>query len=65
MINANILIFKMFDEESVSYIMHFENLEKIRRTKDPFLFEETDAIKPEKAASSMKRKEEGWIHLLY
>jgi hypothetical protein len=32
MVNANIDIFEMSYEESVSYFKHFENLEKIRRT---------------------------------
>jgi hypothetical protein len=32
MVNANIDIFEMSYEESVSYFKHLENLEKIRRT---------------------------------
>jgi hypothetical protein len=35
MLNANIDIFEMSYEESVSYFKHFENLEKIRRTNSP------------------------------
>jgi hypothetical protein len=35
MVNANIDIFEMSHEESVSYFKHFENLEKIRHTNDP------------------------------
>jgi hypothetical protein len=35
MINANIEIFEMSDEESVSYFKHLENLEKIRCTNGP------------------------------
>jgi hypothetical protein len=34
-VNANIDIFEMSYEESVSYFKLFENLEKIRRTKGP------------------------------
>jgi hypothetical protein len=32
MVNANIDIFEMFHEESVSYFKRLENLEKIRHT---------------------------------
>jgi hypothetical protein len=35
MVNANIDIFEMSYEESVSYFKHSENLEKIRRTNGP------------------------------
>jgi hypothetical protein len=35
MVNANIDIFEMSYEESVSYCKHLENLEKIRRTNGP------------------------------
>jgi hypothetical protein len=35
MVNANIDIFEMSYEESVSYFKHFENLEKIRRNNGP------------------------------
>jgi hypothetical protein len=35
MVNANIDIFEMSYEESVSYFKHLENLEKIRHTKGP------------------------------
>jgi hypothetical protein len=35
MVNANIDIFEMSFEESVSYFKHLENLEKIRRTNGP------------------------------
>jgi hypothetical protein len=35
MVNANIDIFEMTDEESVSYFKRLENLEKIRRTNGP------------------------------
>jgi hypothetical protein len=35
MVNANIDIFEMTYEESVSYFKRLENLEKIRRTKGP------------------------------
>jgi hypothetical protein len=35
MVNANIDIFEMSYEESVSYFKHLENLEKIRRTNNP------------------------------
>jgi hypothetical protein len=35
MVNANIDIFEMSYEESVSYFKRLENLEKIRRTNDP------------------------------
>jgi hypothetical protein len=35
MVNANIDIFEMTYEESVSYFKHLENLEKIRRTSGP------------------------------
>jgi hypothetical protein len=35
MVNANIDIFEMSYEESVSYFNHLENLEKIRRTNGP------------------------------
>jgi hypothetical protein len=35
MVNANIDIFEMAYEESVSYLMCLENLEKIRRTNGP------------------------------
>jgi hypothetical protein len=35
MVNANIDIFEMTDEESVSYFKCLENLEKIRRTNGP------------------------------
>jgi hypothetical protein len=35
MVNANIDIFEMSYEESVSYFKRLENLEKIRRTKGP------------------------------
>jgi hypothetical protein len=35
MVNANIVIFEMTYEESVSYFKHLENLEKIRRTNGP------------------------------
>jgi hypothetical protein len=35
MVNANIDIFEITYEESVSYFKHLENLEKIRRTKGP------------------------------
>jgi hypothetical protein len=35
MVNANIDIFEMFCEESVSYFKRLENLEKIRRTNSP------------------------------
>jgi hypothetical protein len=35
MVNANIDIFEMTYEESVSYFKHLENLEKIRRTNGP------------------------------
>jgi hypothetical protein len=35
MVNANIDIFEMSYEESVSYIKHLENLEKIRHTNSP------------------------------
>jgi hypothetical protein len=35
MMNANIDIFEMTDEESVSYFKRLENLEKIRRTNGP------------------------------
>jgi hypothetical protein len=35
MVNANIDIFEMSYEESLSYIKHLENLEKIRRTNGP------------------------------
>jgi hypothetical protein len=35
MVNANIDIFEMSYEESVSYFTHLENLEKIRRTNGP------------------------------
>jgi hypothetical protein len=34
-VNANIDIFEMTYEESVSYFKHLENLEKIRRTNGP------------------------------
>jgi hypothetical protein len=35
MVNANIDIFEMSYEKSVSYFKHLENLEKIRRTNSP------------------------------
>jgi hypothetical protein len=35
MVNANIDIFEMSNEESVSYFKRLENLEKIRRTNSP------------------------------
>jgi hypothetical protein len=35
MVNTNLDIFEMPYEESVSYFMHLENLEKIRRTNGP------------------------------
>jgi hypothetical protein len=35
MVNANIDIFEMSYEESVSYFKHLENLKKIRRTNRP------------------------------
>jgi hypothetical protein len=35
MVNANIDIFEMAYEESVSYFKSLKNLEKIRRTNDP------------------------------
>jgi hypothetical protein len=35
MVNANIEIFEMSYEESVSYFKRLENLEKIRRTNGP------------------------------
>jgi predicted RNA-binding Zn-ribbon protein involved in translation (DUF1610 family) len=35
MVNANIDIFEMTYEESVSYFKHLENLEKIRCTSGP------------------------------
>jgi hypothetical protein len=35
MVNANIDIFEMTYEESVSYFKHLENLEKIRHTNSP------------------------------
>jgi hypothetical protein len=35
MVNANIDIFEMSYEESVSYFKRLENLEKIRRTNGP------------------------------
>jgi hypothetical protein len=35
MVNANIVIFQMSYEESVSYFKRLENLEKIRRTNGP------------------------------
>jgi hypothetical protein len=35
MVNASIDIFEMSYEESVSYFMHLENLEEIRRTNGP------------------------------
>jgi hypothetical protein len=35
MVNANIEIFEVFYEESVSYFKRLENLEKIRRTNGP------------------------------
>jgi hypothetical protein len=35
MVNANIDIFEMSYEESLSYFKHLENLEKIRRTNSP------------------------------
>jgi hypothetical protein len=35
MVNANIDIFEMTYEESVSFFKHLENLEKIRRTNGP------------------------------
>jgi hypothetical protein len=35
MVNANIEIFEMSYEESVSYFKRLENLENIRRTNDP------------------------------
>jgi hypothetical protein len=35
MLNANIDIFEMTYEESVSYFKRLENLEKFRRTNDP------------------------------
>jgi hypothetical protein len=35
MVNANIDIFEMTYEESVSYFKHLENLDKIRRTNSP------------------------------
>jgi hypothetical protein len=35
MVNANIDIFEISNEESVSYFKHFENLEKIKRTNGP------------------------------
>jgi hypothetical protein len=37
MVNANIDIFEMSYEESVSFFNHLENLEKIRRTNSPNL----------------------------
>jgi hypothetical protein len=37
MVNANIDIFEMSYEESVSYFKHLENLEKISRTNGPSL----------------------------
>jgi hypothetical protein len=38
MVNANIDIFEISYEESVSYFKHLENLEKIGRTKGPNAF---------------------------
>jgi hypothetical protein len=38
MVNANIDIFDMSYEESVSYFKRMKNLEKIRRTKQPQSF---------------------------
>jgi hypothetical protein len=35
MVNANIDVFELSCEESVSYFKHLENLEKIRRTNGP------------------------------
>jgi hypothetical protein len=35
MVNANIDVFEFSYEESVSYFMHLENLEKIRHTNGP------------------------------
>jgi hypothetical protein len=35
MVNANIDIFEMSYKESVSYVKHLENLEKIRHTNGP------------------------------
>jgi hypothetical protein len=37
MVNANIDIFEMFYEESVSYLKRLENLDKVRHTKGPGL----------------------------
>jgi hypothetical protein len=36
MVNANIEIFEMSHEESVSYFKRLENLEKIRHTNGPY-----------------------------
>jgi hypothetical protein len=54
MVNANIDIFEMFYEESVSYLKRLENLEKIRRTNcpNPSLLS-VDNKKSESATSSV------------
>jgi hypothetical protein len=42
MVNANIDIFKIFYEESVSYFKHLKNLEKIRRINGHTTLPEVD-----------------------